>query len=132
MNATTLSQLTEKQLHGYNGAAAKNKYDYHRLAQKKLRELAHELMLAKTDYDLRSNKGGIAVCGEITLHTDTFYCQVSQSAMGIGSEVLFRSCKGRKDYSGGPNNFAPAAVLDDPRAFAKYLRECGRFGFELR
>lgn len=126
----TLNELIKKPINGYNGAAAKNKSDFHRLAAKKLRELAHELMLAKTDYDLRSNKGGIAVCGEITLHTDTFYCQVYQSAMGIGSEIMFRSCKGRKDYTGGPNHYAPVAVLDDPRQFAKYLRQCGRFGFE--
>ena len=43
---------------------------------------------------------GTAVSGEITLHGDHLYVQVSQSALGSHSGILFRTCKGRKDYVG--------------------------------
>jgi hypothetical protein len=39
-------------------------------------------MTSHGDYDLRSNEAGLAVSGEITLHADRLYVQVSQSAMG--------------------------------------------------
>ncbi len=81
---------------------------FHSRARSQLRRLATALGLRPGSYDLRSNPAGIAVSGEITLHTDRLYVQASQSAMGNGSGILFRTCKGRKDYVGGPNNFAPA------------------------
>jgi hypothetical protein len=37
--------------------------------------------------------------------------------------VLFRSCKGRKDYVGGPNNFASLDLLDRPDELAHWIRE---------
>lgn len=85
-------------------AAAKRLF-YSR-ARSQLRRLATALGLAPGSYDLRSNPAGIAVSGEITLHTDCLYVQASQSVMGNANGILFRTCKGRKDYVGGPNNFA--------------------------
>jgi hypothetical protein len=49
--------------------------------------------------------------------------QVSQSAMGYHSGVLFRTCKGRKDYVGGPNNFASLDLLNRPDELAHWIRE---------
>jgi hypothetical protein len=43
--------------------------------------------------------------------------------MGNGSGILFRSCKGRKDYVGGPNNFAPLDLLNNPEELAQRIRE---------
>ena len=74
-------------------------------------------------YDLRSNQAGIAVSGEIILHSDHLYVQVSQLAMGHRSGVLFRNCKGRKDYVGGPNNFASLDLLNRPDELAHWIRE---------
>ena len=125
----TLHDLSSERISAYSQLGHIRKEKYHRAATKQLHKLAKALGLARDDYDLRTNKGGIAVCGEITLHTDTFYCEVSQSSMGIGSEIMFRRCDGRKDYTGGPNNFAPAAVLDDAEEFAQYIRKSNRFGF---
>src|SRR3546814_14054234 len=65
------------------------------------------LDFAPASFDLRSNQGGIAVSGEITLHHEHVYVQVCQPATGADSGILIRSCKGRRDYTGGPNNFAP-------------------------
>jgi hypothetical protein len=86
---------------------------FHRVALSRLRRLAVLIGLPKGTYEVRSNKGGIAVSGEITLHGEHIYLQVSQSCMGPGSSILYRTCKGRKDYSGGHNNFAPLSMLDD-------------------
>jgi hypothetical protein len=57
------------------------------------------------------------------LHGDHLYVQVSQSAMGYHSGVLFRTCKGRKDYVGGPNNFASLDLLNRPDELAHWIRE---------
>lgn len=94
------------------------KHLFHREAKKRLKDLAEALCLSRGAYDLRTNKGGIAVSGEITLHTDALYVQVSQPATGCDSGILIRTCKGRKDYTGGPNHFAPLRSLDDIGALA--------------
>jgi hypothetical protein len=85
--------------------------------------VATALGLKADTYYLRSNQAGIAVSGEITLHGDHLYVQVSQSAMGYHSGVLFRTCKGRKDYVGGPNNFASLDLLNRPDELAHWIRE---------
>lgn len=82
---------------------AKNKF--HRVAKKALKTIAESLGLHPDQYDLRSNKGGIAVSGEITLHADNLYVQISQPCMGPGHEILYRHCSNRKDYCGGSNHF---------------------------
>jgi hypothetical protein len=105
-------------------AAAKRLF--HSRARSQLRRVATTLGLQSGDYDLRSNQGGIAVSGEITLHIDHIYVQASQSAMGHHSGVLFRNCKGRKDYSGGPNNFASLDLLNRPDELAHSIREVCR------
>jgi hypothetical protein len=74
-------------------------------------------------YDLRSNPAGIAVSGEITLHAEQLYVQVSQPCMGCDTGILFRRCSGRKDYVGGHNNFASLDLLHDPRLLAQRIRE---------
>lgn len=98
------------------------KHRFHTTARARLRLLASELRLPAGSYDLRSNLGGIAVSGEITLHHEAVYVQVSQSALGGGMGVLIRTCRGRRDYSGGQNNFVPRALLDDIPALAARVR----------
>src|SRR4051812_25473909 len=72
-----------------------------------LRKVAKALGLRPGQYDLRFNPGGIAVWGEITLHTDTHYIQTSAGH----DRVLIRTCEGRKDYLGGPNHWASTELL---------------------
>lgn len=126
-----LANIMKHHLNGYNGTAAKHKNDFHKEATNALHRLASELGLAPGEFSVTSNRGGIAVSGEVTLHTDTFYCQISQSPMGPGNEILFRACNGRDDYIGKHNHFAPAGMLDIPEIFARDLRQMGRFGFLL-
>ncbi|MGI8841063.1 MAG: hypothetical protein ACR2F8_09850 [Caulobacteraceae bacterium] len=95
---------------------------FHRAARVRLRQLALALRFAPASYDLRSNLGGMAGSGEITLHHDALYIQVSQSAMGGDMGVLIRTCRGRRDYTGGQNNFVPLSMLDDIPALATRVR----------
>lgn len=123
--ADSLSELASVPIDAYSSEGRQRKDKYHHQAARQLRRLAKVLGLEKTQYDLRSNKGGIAVCGEITLHTDSLYVQVSQSCLGPGKEILFRKVKGRDDYSGDHNRFTSAKQLDDVENFAEGLRRAG-------
>ncbi len=86
---------------------------FHAQAKNRLKELAGQLGFIPADYDLRTNAGGVAVSGEVTLHHSALYVQVCQPATGWDSGILIRSCESRKDYTGGPNHFAPLSWLDD-------------------
>jgi hypothetical protein len=94
----------------YDDAAKKA---FHAAAGRQLKKLAAELGFEKGNFDLRSNRAGPAVSGEITLHHEDLYVQVSQSSSGPERSVLIRTCEGRKDYSGGRNHFASLDWLDD-------------------
>lgn len=93
--------------------SAEDKERFHRVAKKLLRRLATELEFTPGSFDLRSNKAGPAVSGEITLHHEHIYIQADQSFMGPSKSLLIRTCNGRSDYSGGQNHFAPLSWLDD-------------------
>ena len=99
----------------YNDA---QKRSFHATGRKRLKALAAALGLEAGAYDMRSNLGGIAVSGEVTLHGQDLYVQICQPATGWDSGILIRTCQGRKDYTGGVNNFASLALLDDIPALA--------------
>jgi hypothetical protein len=42
--------------------------------------------------------------------------------MPSGHGILIRTCKGRKDYTGGPNHFVALTMLDDIPALAAAVR----------
>jgi hypothetical protein len=94
---------------------------FHTHARRQLLALAAALGLGDGDYDLSSNEAGIAVSGEITLHADRLYVQVSQSCMGPDASILFRSCRDRRDYVGGVNNFASLDMLHCPDELARRI-----------
>ena len=84
------------------------KQRFHTAARARLRRLATTLGFPLGSFDLRSNLGGIAVSGEITLHHDDVYIQVCQPASGADSGILIRTCQGRRDYTGGAQPSCPA------------------------
>lgn len=86
---------------------------FHTVARARLRRLAVELGFPSASFDLRSNQGGIAVSGEITLHHERVYVQVCQPATRADTGILIRTCQGRRDYTGGRNHLAPLSMLDD-------------------
>ena len=102
----------------YNEA---NKARFHKDGKAICRQLVKLMGLEKGQYNLRSNMGGIAVSGEVTLHTDGVYFQLSQSAVA-GLEVMYRKCKDQKDYTGGRNRWMKFADLCDLEAVAKRLK----------
>jgi hypothetical protein len=95
---------------------------FHIVARARLRRLAAELGFPPASFDLRSNQGGIAVSGEITLHHERVYVQVCQPATRADTGILIRTCQGRRDYTGGRNHFAPLSMLDDIPALAARVR----------
>ena len=64
-----------------------HKRRFHSAARTRLRHLAAELGFSRTSFDLRSNKGGIAVSGEITLHHEHVYIQVCQPVTRADSGI---------------------------------------------
>lgn len=94
---------------------------FHQNARRQLKQLAAALGLELGGYDLRSNKSGIEVSDEVTLHADRLYVQVSQPATGSNTGILFRSCDGRRDYVGGANHFASLDLLHEPEALAALI-----------
>ena len=95
---------------------------FHSTGRKRLKALAEALDFAPGSFDLRSNPGGIAVSGEVTLHHEHLYVQICQPASGWDTGILIRSCRGRKDYTGGRNHFAPLSELEDIADLASRCR----------
>ena len=106
-------EIRELALYHDSSVVLKTKDEYHKLAKRVLKELANALGLASGTYDVSSNKGGIAVAGEITLHGEDIYVQIQQDS-AVGKPVMYRACDGRKDYRGKCNNFCGIADLANP------------------
>ncbi len=92
-----LHQLYDARQAGYN---EEGKAAYKRLALSVLRSIARELALPKGTFSIRFNPGGIAVAGDAILHHDAFYVSTGETG------VMWRTCEGQKDYTGGPNRWA--------------------------
>lgn len=122
MNSTVKNflALVNKDL-SYGNPATKDLF--HTRARKLLKQIGTDLNL--TGFDLHSNKGGIAVSGEVTLHSETCYIQISQPAFSSGEKTQFlvRTCKSKRDYSGGTNNFFGASELENYDDFISDLRK---------
>ncbi len=113
--ATSLKKLAALKpgIDGYAESGEKKDL-LHSAGKSFLRGLAQELGMPKGSFEVRSNLGGNAVSGEVTLHGDQIYVQLSESCVGKGGvNVLYRNCTGRKDYSGGTNNFIDVQKLEE-------------------
>jgi hypothetical protein len=101
------------------------KRTFHTEARRALWRLAEALQLASGTYEIRVCAGGPAVSGEVILHGDELYVQVSIGGFGRG-EILLRRCRGRSDYVGERNHWARMAELVDPATLAaRIARELG-------
>lgn len=98
---------------------AEAKAAFHSEGRKAMKHLAIVLGLQRGQYQVRSNQGGIAVSGEISLDTSELYVQLDLGCMGPGNEVMFRSISGRRE---GHNNWASISELLDAECFAERLR----------
>lgn len=110
----------ERFLAAAEGSVAYNeeaKEAFHRNGRLVLQKLAKDLGLATDERDIRSNMGGIAVSGEVTLHGGRIYVQLEQSCLGPGEGILVRTCQGRKDYTGGQNHWLRFDAMKDWKKF---------------
>lgn len=115
MTKPTLSSV----VHSWSAFHEVEKFEMHKGGKKAMKALAVALGLKVGEFDVRSNLAGPAVSGEVTLHSDHWYVQLS--AGWKSAEVLFRLCNGRKDYRGFQNNHAPVEALETPEVFAGRL-----------
>lgn len=115
------------EINEYSDEAAKRKNNLHVKGKTFLKALAAELNLGAKDYDLRSNKAGIAVAGEVTLHADGIYLQLSDSFSAPPCvQLLYRTCKGRADYTGGQNHFVKLPQLAEPSEVSRLIENIKR------
>lgn len=105
---------------------------FHTTARSRLKKLAAALGLPPGTYDIRTNKAGIAVSGEITLHHDRVYVQVGQYGLSSGHGILIRTCTSRKDFTSGLNHFLPLSNLDDIPALAAAIHAITGVGRDSR
>jgi hypothetical protein len=81
-----------------------NKAAFQRLGRKLARDIRARLGYAdnnESGAEIRICAGGIAVGGEVILHTPSLYIQISIDR----GDILYRTCRGPKDYTGGRNHF---------------------------
>lgn len=114
---------TASDINSYSDAGHELKEAFHAQGMAFLRKLAKALGLPPGTYDVRSNKGGMAVSGEVTLHNDDIYIQLSESCMSRGVSVMYRTCNGRKDYCGHQNHFAKMEAFAGAENQAKMVRQ---------
>jgi hypothetical protein len=94
-----------------------SKAEFHNLAKKYLKRLASVMELEAGTFTIRSNKGGIAVLGEVTLHSDNLYIQLGGS--GGNERFYYRCVKGQKDFTGGRNAWMNYKDITDIHAVAE-------------
>lgn len=102
-------------LMGDCGYKESNKREFKRLGMKLMRELRAALGI---EADVRYNAGGIAVGGDCVMHGDRVYVLFNADT-DLG--ILYRSCVGRWDYSGGRNNWFPVRNLLEDGGFEKFV-----------
>jgi hypothetical protein len=103
-------------------APGRPKKQFHDAARAKLRLLAGALQLPPDSFEIRSNKAGNAVSGEVTLHGEQLYLHAGQEGFGERLyQLYFRACNGRQDYTGGRNHFAPLEMLNRPHDLGRLI-----------
>lgn len=99
-----VSLVQTSPIEGYLTEQSNQKKDWLKSGKAILKKLAKELELPDSSYDIRVNPAGPAVSGDIILHGEWLYVHLSQYACDC-SNFMWRTCKGRKDYTGGANRW---------------------------
>ena len=120
--------LLVSNINAYSAEGYARKRTFHQDGRRFLKQLAVALTLPNSSFDLRRNEAGIAVSGEVTLHSDTLYVQLYESAVCAGVSVLYRRCRGRRDYCGETNHFVAAADLVEPARLERFVKELKTLG----
>lgn len=113
--------VLHKLLMGELSYEPQNKAKFHSEGKKVLRKLAKAMGLDNSQFKVSSNKGGVAVSGEVILHTAKIYVTISQSLYGNNNDVMYRTCNGMMDYTGGQNHLIGITQLENLEEFAYTL-----------
>ena len=123
------SALLTTDINAYSAEGHERKCAFHRDGRRFLKGLAGALDLARGSFEVRSNLGGIAVSGEVTLHSDTLYVQIAEGLVWPDVQILYRRCRGQRDYCGEMNHFVAVRDLAAAdwrlKAFVSELRALG-------
>ncbi len=92
---------------------------FKREATRILKEVAARMGLPKGSFEVRFNPAGPAVSGDPIFHSERVYANLSQ----FGEGFYYRSCAGRKDYTGGYNRWASWDCLLDLEDVARRFSE---------
>jgi hypothetical protein len=117
-------------INGYTDSALTRKLSMHVTGRAFLKTLAADLQLPASSFEIRSNKAGPAVSGEVTLHSDTLYVQVYEPlTWGRGLSILYRSCTSRRDYCGGVNHWT--SIRKVAESYPQFVDECRKLAAPL-
>jgi hypothetical protein len=115
------------------------KEKFKRIGKKAMVELA--LLLDLKEFTYHFNSGGIAVSGDLTLmgmwgpENGVYVTMNKDFPKALWGQVLYRSIKHMKDYTGGPNNWFGFELLQFPEALRERvltLRKGGQKNGEER
>jgi len=124
MNPKNFVQLVENNyIQGYSEQEFALKEEWLKTGRRILKQLAKELNLPKDSYEVRINRAGVAVSGDIVLHGEWVYVVLSQSSASRTLGFCWRFCKGRKDYTGDRNQWASWQELLNLHRFANKILE---------
>ena len=115
----TSNRFDFKKRVAYN-SEAKRRFHCHARAQ--LLKLAEALGLTLGEYDLRSNEGASPSAARSRCMPIGFTYRRANRPLGADTGILFCSCEGRRDYTGGHNNFASLDLLHRPDELAALIR----------
>lgn len=102
-----MKPISNKEIVSFVELTRTAQYDYHNkvkfrnLGRKILKWIAYSLQLPPAQFQIRFNPGGMACSGDHVLHHDNFYLNLSDNTNS--GWFYYRTCKGQKDYTGGPN-----------------------------
>lgn len=90
-----------------------------------LQDVAKAMGLETKDRDIRFNKAGPAVSGDLVLHTDRVALYITCSFTGL-APAYCRAVKSREDHFGSHNVTVPMARLYDVGETAMFLLQVQR------
>lgn len=84
----------------YSENGAERKEQFLKCSKRVAKQIATALELPEGSFESRTNRGGVAVSGDVHLHAEHLYVDFSQSALCFTHGFMYRGCKDRTDYGG--------------------------------
>jgi len=114
---------TKTDINGYSDETAKEKEEFLSLCRSYAKMIVKELGLIPSQYDLRTNRAGVACSGDVHLHTDTLYVAFEQTSICREFGFMYRSVTGRRDFTGGQNRWMKWENLINVQGVIKVFKD---------